>query len=392
EERLHRVWPVHGTLTLTATGVPVGFNELTVRIRTRGFPTGDLVTLTRRGDVLEKQMDAGTLLFETSPSNRKSAALDWSRGSQADGDSRIFLEAMKARSGPRYGFGRTNGRSDMVLTPNDPFDPDLDEVDIGKSGIGLFESAGYALVIATVEDPALESDAKLVTRLGKTANVVYLSGHGSYVNLAVGGSVQNLVLADRVGPEPADAFKPAAWRDIDTLVVAGCVACNLNDYAFNNQRHVEGLNRTACPPSSPARTLRSALGPGAILLGYQDAAPEGPWDQAPVREFFRDMGPGWVSQDATTPLLWMRANERVDVLDNAAALDSQFFYFFQYSESTDPPRWDPIRGWRQRIHHTKRRLVKVPQSDWDLPSKLDHHIVTIEKYDPRSFDAPAAPP
>ncbi len=119
------------------------------------------------------------------------------------------------------------------------------------------------------------------------------------------------------------------------------------------------------------------------MLGYQDGAPEAPYDQPLIQGFFNDMGPSWYSLPSLTPLLWVEGHAKRDVLDNASAIDSGAYYYIGHDEKEDPTYWDPLRqSLRKRIYHTNRRIIRVPSSEWDKPRKSDQFLEVVGRRRP----------
>ncbi len=347
--------------------------EVRVAVMSR-LNQGGESTILRGAAIMSGQMAASAIIQNNDENDTlEFSSIDWSAGIQPTQDSTIFVAEMRARGGVQYGRAIRGGDATKILgvrgrpADNEHFSDDV--IDIQKAGMRCFESAGYTILDFFVRDPSWPtSREKVVARVENTADVVYLSGHGSYTNW--GTDAGNIILADRTGPRPVNAFGPEQWRKINTLIVAGCVACNLNDYAYNIQKHVTGGNPDLNPVSSPARTLKAVLKPGAVMLGYQEGAPESPFDQPLIRGFFNDMGPSWYSLPSLTPLLWVRGHARRDVLDNASAIDSSDYYFITHGEKRDPKYWHPLKqAYRQRVYHTKRQIMRVPSSEWDKPLK-----------------------
>jgi hypothetical protein len=385
---------------IVAEGVPEKYDELTVAIQSRpSLRPSKIVKLTRSesSNVLKGSFSPLELFKDWENENGVSfSSFDWSLGLEPQGDTSNFLINLLNRDA--IGSGRVFFSADSLAISSqfDGVDPDSqlglsisDQVDLNSAGEGSFKAGGYETVQVEVKDSQVNSRDRVLARFANGANVLMLSGHGSYVGLT-GTGFGNVILADRTGPKPQNAFSSDSWRSVRTLIVAGCVSCNLNDYALNSKAHLSESDVGTdfferVPQSSPARTLKETIHPQGIILGYQSAAPEAPADIPPLRRFFQNMGPTWTSEDTTTPLLWMRAHAAVDFLDNASAMDNQAFYYISHEKIIDPPRMT-LAGMRQKITHSNRWIRRVSKSEWDKPLRSEHEVDDLDELPNISID------
>lgn len=287
-----------GELEVRAFGLPEEVSSLSVSISSKpSFLERKPLILKRQSgnSFLDGKFDPSSIIESTGDQQRPVfSSIDWSTGIAPQGETQFFLLEMAERDSV------FNGR---VFFGADPFDvlnlgdivdafsqlalSNRDKLDLSTVGKAAFDAGGFELLQIKIDDSEVESNDRVLLRIANTANVLMMGGHGSYVGFTNTGT-SNIVLADRTGPNPPNTFFSEEWRNIKTLIITGCVACNFNDYALNSKKHLTNASGEffeKIPQSSPARTLKNLIHPNGIILGYQDAAPESPADVPPLNAF-----------------------------------------------------------------------------------------------------------
>ncbi|MEW6277849.1 MAG: hypothetical protein AB1758_04430, partial [Candidatus Eremiobacterota bacterium] len=371
------LFPVTEEVIVKVVGLPATpIERVKVRIQSSKTLTSVVVDIEKLGGKFERRLNLAGL-FPRAVDPVHFSTFD---GNLPLGDSESFRFTATNSGGIHLGRAVPENQSEPAKILPDYTDDDLDEVTINARTL---TGGGYELLSFQLDEPDLTTrKVEALLRVQHLPGIIYLGEHGTYYSVA--GEVNLELITGRQYDDPTvKDLPPDALRGVEGMILAVCCQLNLNDYLNHKTRFAR------IPVNSPARVWDAATAGQAVLLGYNSTAPTlgSPLpgvvkavDQVILESYLNELGIRLssggritaVSQDDTSPLAWMQANVDIDRLDYASAIDSGFYYYLDFNEEVvqlDRKTW--------KYTHRKRRVVKVPRSDWNKPLKRDHRKLRV---------------